>query len=222
MAQINHSTGNNQFSQEYMPFIVRWGRITNLLGVVLCFLPPLVLTFGFGFNPGLTAIITGALAQVSGSCIFWFVEPISYFPVLGIPGTYMSFLAGNGSSLRLPCSAAAQEAADVQPGTDKGTIISTLGITVSIFINIGMLLLGVILGASVLGALQPDSARALWRYVCPVCRDTAQNRRDRHCSGLGNDIFGEQRFPGFFPRPARLHYHHCIRIRYHRSVQAAV
>ena len=66
MAQINHSTGNNQFSQEYMPFIVRWGRITNLLGVVLCFLPPLVLTFGFGFNPGLTAIITGALAQVSG------------------------------------------------------------------------------------------------------------------------------------------------------------
>ena len=167
MAQINHSTGNNQFSQEYMPFIVRWGRITNLLGVVLCFLPPLVLTFGFGFNPGLTAIITGALAQVSCSCIFWFVEPISYFPVLGIPGTYMSFLAGNGSSLRLPCSAAAQEAADVQPGTDKGTIISTLGITVSIFINIGMLLLGVILGASVLGAL-PASVISALNLILPA------------------------------------------------------
>ena len=161
MAQINHSTGNNQFSQEYMPFIVRWGRITNLLGVVLCFLPPLVLTFGFGFNPGLTAIITGALAQVSGSCIFWFVEPISYFPVLGIPGTYMSFLAGNGSSLRLPCSAAAQEAADVQPGTDKGTIISTLGITVSIFINIAFLTVGVIVGNYVVSLLPQHVLDAL-------------------------------------------------------------
>ena len=67
MAQVKNSTENSQFDQEYMPFIVRWGRITNLLGVVLCFLPPLVLTFGFGFNPGLTAIITGALAQVSST-----------------------------------------------------------------------------------------------------------------------------------------------------------
>ena len=158
---VQDAGASSQYDREYMPFIVRWGRITNLLGVVLCFLPALVLTFGFGFNPGLTAIITGALAQISGSCIFWFVEPISYFPVLGIPGTFMAFLAGNGSSLRLPCSAAAQDSAGVVPGTEQGTIISTVGITVSIFINVALLSVGVILGTSVLGRLPASVVSAL-------------------------------------------------------------
>lgn len=151
----------NLYEKNYIPYIVRWGRITNLLGVALCFLPALVLTFGFGFNPGITAIITGSLAQVSGSCIFWFVEPISYFPVLGIPGTYMSFLAGNGSSLRLPCSAAAQDSAGVVQGTEQGTIISTIGIAVSIFVNVALLSLGVILGTSVLSQLPAEVVSAL-------------------------------------------------------------
>lgn len=151
----------NQFQEDYIPYIVKWGRITNLVGVVFCFLPPLLLTFLMGYNPGLTAVITGALAQVSGSCIFWFVEPISYFPILGIPGTYMAFLAGNGSSLRLPCSAAAQESAGVEQGTEEGTIISTIGIAVSIFVNVTMLSLGVILGASVLSKLPAEAVAAL-------------------------------------------------------------
>ncbi len=165
--QVQNTSGTAQLDGEYMPFIVRWGRITNLIGVALCFLPALVLTFGYGFNPGLTAIITGALAQVSGSCIFWFVEPISYFPVLGIPGTYMAFLAGNGSSLRLPCSAAAQDSAGVVPGTEAGTIISTVGITVSIFINVAMLSVGVILGTSVLSKL-PASVVAALGLILPA------------------------------------------------------
>lgn len=156
----------NTYNDNYIPYIVRWGRVTNLIGVVLCFLPALVLTFGYGYNPGMTAIITGALAQVSGCFIFWFVEPISYFPVLGIPGTYMSFLAGNGSSLRLPCSAAAQEAVGVETGSELGTIVSTIGIAVSIFVNTGMLTIGVILGAAVLSKLPAEIVTALG-YILP-------------------------------------------------------
>jgi hypothetical protein len=38
----------------------------------------------------------------------WFIEPVSYFLVLGICGTYISFLAGNISNFRLPVSAVAR------------------------------------------------------------------------------------------------------------------
>lgn len=79
--------------------------------------------------------------------VLWFVEPISYFPVLGVTGTYMAFLSGNISNMRLPCAAVAQDAADVKPGTPQGSI---LGMAVSVVINIFVLSVGVALGSVVL------------------------------------------------------------------------
>lgn len=79
-----------------------------------------------------------------------FVEPISYFPVLGVTGTYMAFLSGNISNMRLPCAAVAQDASDVKPGTPQGSILSSLGMAVSVVINIFVLSVGVALGSVVL------------------------------------------------------------------------
>ena len=88
-------------------------------------------------------------------------EPISYFAVLGIPGTYMSFLSGNISNLRVPASSIAQEAAGVEEGSDEGTIVATIGIAVSTFINIIILTIGVVAGAWVLAQLPPIVSEVL-------------------------------------------------------------
>lgn len=155
------------FDQEYIPYIIKWGRATNLLGILLAFGPALICTFVFGLNPGVGAVMAGFVMQASVSGVFWFVEPISYFPVLGVPGTYMSFLSGNIGNLRLPASVAAQEAADVEPGTEKGTIIATIGVAVSIIVNIVILTIGVILGSSVLSKL-PASVLAALNNILPA------------------------------------------------------
>jgi len=73
----------------------------------------------------------------------------------------MSFLSGNISNLRVPASSIAQNAAGVQEGSDKGTIISTIGIAVSIFVNIIILTIGVILGSYILKLLPPKVMNAL-------------------------------------------------------------
>ena len=62
--------------------------------------------------------------------MIWFVEPISYFPIVGVAGTYMAFVSGNISNLRIPCAMIAQKAAGVEPGTDRGSIVATLGMAV--------------------------------------------------------------------------------------------
>lgn len=149
------------FDREYIPYIVRWGTFTNLVGVLLSFLPPLLLLFVYGYKPPVGAVFAGFVMQASVSGVFWFIEPISYFPVLGVPGTYMSFLSGNIGNLRLPVAVAAQEAATVQPGTEQGTIISTIGVGVSIIVNIIILTIGVLLGASVLKLLPANILAAL-------------------------------------------------------------
>lgn len=149
------------YEDEYIPSINRFGRITNLLGVALAFLPCLVLLVVFKIYPPVEAVFAGFIMQASVSGVFWFVEPISYSPVLGVAGTYMSFLSGNIGNLRLPASVAALSAANEEPGTERGSIIGTIGVAVSIIVNVLMLTVGVVLGSSVLGMLPPKVVTAL-------------------------------------------------------------
>ena len=68
------------------------------------------------------------------------MEPISYFLIVGVAGTYMAFVSGNISNLRIPCAMIAQKAAGVEPGTDKGSIVATLGMAVSIILALCLFL----------------------------------------------------------------------------------
>ncbi|HIQ75704.1 MAG TPA: hypothetical protein IAA51_14985 [Candidatus Cottocaccamicrobium excrementipullorum] len=142
-------------------------RATNLIGVVFAFFPLIALTFVYHLLPPASAIFAGFIMQASVSGVFWFVEPISYSPVLGIAGTYMSFLSGNIGNLRLPASVAALQAAGEKPGTEKGSIIATIGIAISIIVNVLMLTVGVILGSSILGAL-PESVVLALNNILPA------------------------------------------------------
>lgn len=151
----------NYYEQEFIPQIIKYGRTTILLGIILSLVPALVLTFVFGYKPPIEAIIAGTLAQMSVSGAFYIVEPISYFPILGIPGTYMAFLSGNLVNMRIPCAVSAQKAAEVEEGTNEGAIVSTLGIAVSIIINVLFLSIAVFLGSSVLSSLPKEVIRIL-------------------------------------------------------------
>lgn len=91
------------YNKVYIPDIVKWGKITMLLGIITCFGPALVISVVYGCMPPVSAIIAGTIAQISVSGAFYIVEPISYFPILGIPGTYLTFLSGNTSNMRVPC-----------------------------------------------------------------------------------------------------------------------
>lgn len=156
------------YENSFIPYINTWGRRTNLLAVALSFGPAVVLLTVFDILPP-TAAVTGAFISVAATYgIFWFVEPISYYPVLGIPGTYMAFLSGNISNLRLPCAAAAQESADVETGTPKGSIISTIAIAASIGVNTTLLGIGAFALVSAFQALPDLWQNALGSYLVPA------------------------------------------------------
>ena len=144
------------YNEEYLPFMIRYGRLTLSLGIIAALVPGIILSFGFGIMPPISALLASTMAIVSMSAPNYIIEPVSYSPILGIPGTYMSFLSGNISNMRLPCSIAAQKAAEVESGTEEGSIISTIGIAVSILVNISILTIGVILGGSVLSKIPAE------------------------------------------------------------------
>ena len=155
------------FENEYMPQMHRIGKLTGFLGVVLSFAPAAVLAVIYGLLPNPAALLTAFIAAARAFGFLWVVEPISYFTVLGPVGTYMAFLSGNISNMRVPCASMAQISAGVEPGSNEGSIIATIGMATSIVINVSVLTIGVILGSSVLSMLPPSVTEAL-NYLLPA------------------------------------------------------
>lgn len=158
---------NEYYSKTYIPSIIKWGKLTMLLGIITCFCPAIVISVIYGYMPPVSAIIAGTISQMSVSGAFYVVEPISYFPILGIPGTYLTFLSGNTSNMRVPCSSVAQEAAGVEMGSEQGSVVSTIGISVSIIVNVVILTIGAIAGNALI-SMMPAAFKEALNFLLPA------------------------------------------------------
>lgn len=157
-----------EFEQMWNVPVIKIGRSTLLLSVLFSFFPSAYLYFAHGaFPPIGTALKAwGMIAAVFGA--FYVVEPISYYSIFGLTGTYMSFLSGNIGNLRLPCAAMALEITETEPGTQEAEIISTIGIAGSIIVNIIGTTLAALIGAKVIAVLPDTILTALSTYTAPA------------------------------------------------------
>ena len=65
--------------------------------------------------------------------------------MLGAGGSYLSFVTGNISNLKLPCAVNALENWNVKAQSEEGEIVSTIAIAVSSIVTTVIIILGVIL-----------------------------------------------------------------------------
>lgn len=158
---------NKQYEEFFTSSIIKYGRLTNLIAIPLCFLPAIGLATIFGAMPSLKDILTGWFYIASIFGIYSVVEPVSYYPLLGLPGTYMSFLSGNISNMRVPCSAIAQETLGVEGGTKKAEIVSTLAIAGSIITNLIIVTIAAVGGATLMSFFPPIVIEG-FKYVSPA------------------------------------------------------
>jgi len=169
-ARVNMNSGisEEKYQEIWIKPSIRIGVTTILITIFLSFLPCLYLYIKYGAFPSLSTALTawGMIAMIFGA--FYFVEPFSYYPILGMTGTYMAFLSGNIANIRLPASATAQATVGVENGTKQGEIISTLGIAGSIITNLVILTLAVLVGAAVMRELPPEIEIALKEYILPA------------------------------------------------------
>ena len=128
----------------YMESVHRNGRIWGIIVgfVLLCF--PLLLSIIFGTLPNLKVLAKGVLATAPMYWAVGIVEIFTYVPMLGAGGTYLSFVTGNISNLKLPCAIDAMERAGVKASDEEGEVISTIAIAVSSIVTTLIIVLGVI------------------------------------------------------------------------------
>ena len=144
-----------------------WGRLTIWTVIAFTLFLPIYLSFGLGFHPGWTVILNALAAYAGVIAVVWVLEPIMYFPILGVSGTYISFLTGNISNMCLPSAAAAQNAVGAEPGSEKGELAATLGIGAASLVN-KLILIPIIIGGSVVIANIPEQLKGIFPLVLPA------------------------------------------------------
>lgn len=156
------------YRTRFIPRAHRIGRVTLLVAMVFCLLPALYLSFVLGAYPGTGAILTGFLAIAAFVGVMWVVEPISYFPVLGVCGTYMSFLSGNIGNMRMPVVISCQNAIEAETGSRKAEVAAVIGIAVSVLVNLVFLVALVVIGKALIDVLPAPVAQAVKDYTLPA------------------------------------------------------
>jgi hypothetical protein len=151
----------------FKKYIVRMGRITLAAALICSFFPGLYLAIFEGTFPGFAMILKAFAPIFLAFIIIWCIEPISYFPILGLTGTFVSWLSGNILNLRIPCSVICQQVAEVKEGTEEGDIFSTIGLCVSVFVNIIIVFIFAIAGVQILAAL-PPAIKESFNYLLPA------------------------------------------------------
>ena len=153
--------------QAYTKNLHKIGTTCMMTLLVLTFLPSLYVFVVLGAFPGWGALAGTFAALVGQEVMTWIMEPVMYFPMIGVAGSYICFTAGNITNMRIPCALAAQAAVGASTGTTKGDAASVFGMVGSVIVNFIALGIVILFGNWLLGVL-PEGVKAAFNYAMPA------------------------------------------------------
>jgi len=131
--------------RSYLDSVHRSGTVWNLSVMVLMLLFPLSVGIIYGVVPDSRGLLMGLVATMPMYWAVGIIETFTYVPMLGAGGSYLSFVTGNISNLKLPCALNALEQAEVRANSEEGELVSTIAIAVSSIVTTLIIVIGVIL-----------------------------------------------------------------------------
>ena len=128
----------------YIDSVHRDGTIWNLGVMMLLMAFPIAVAVIFGASPDWGALVMGLISTAPMYWAVGVIETITFVPMLGAGGSYLSFVTGNISNLKLPCAINALEQNEVSASSEEGEIISTIAIATSSIVTTIIIIIGVV------------------------------------------------------------------------------
>lgn len=132
------------FESEYEKKIHFAGRMTSILALSMMIAVPSVICLYYNIFPPASGFLKGLSWIWMLELPICIAEVLTYTPMVGISGAYLSFISGNLSNMKIPCAATAIDNAGYKTGTDESDIIATLSIATSTIVTEVLLVIGVI------------------------------------------------------------------------------
>ena len=152
----------------YMDSVHRDGRIWNLSVMVLLLSFPVAVALIWGVAPDWDGLVVGLIATAPMYWAVGAIETVTYVPMLGAGGSYLSFVTGNISNLKLPCALNALEQNEVSANSEEGEVISTIAIATSSIVTTLIIILGVIAIVPLTPVLQAPVLQPAFEQLLPA------------------------------------------------------
>lgn len=152
----------------YMDSVHRFGTVWNIAVMLILLLFPVLVCLIFGVMPDWLGV---GMGLISTAPMYWavaVVEVITFVPMLGAGGSYLSFVTGNISNLKLPCALNALETNGVKPQSEEGEIISTIAIAVSSIVTTVIIIIGVVLIVPLTPILEAPVLKPAFAQMLPA------------------------------------------------------
>lgn len=134
----------NTLQKDYFDRVHKWGIFWDIGALLVLISVPVAISAYYTSWPALDVLLSVLVKLMPIYVISGVVEVFVYVPMLGAGGTYLSFVTGNISNLKLPCGLAAMENAKVKANTEEGDVITTIAIGVSSIVTTVIIAAGVI------------------------------------------------------------------------------
>ena len=156
------------FFEEFNNGLHRIGVILSIIALALLIAVPLVIA---AIN-GVSIDWKGFLAGFANVGIIYvpvsIVEFLVYAPMLGAGGSYLSFITGNVTNMKIPCAMNARDIAKTEVGTPENEIVSTISVATSAIVTTLVIVVGVIALVPLQPVLQSETLLPAFDNVVPA------------------------------------------------------
>lgn len=153
---------------EYTKLTHKRGQIWIWSALTIILFVPIAICINYNAWPSMISVLKGLLGVAP---IFWtvgIIEIITFTPMLGTAGTYLSFVTGNVTALKVPAALNAMESAGFKAETEEGEIISTIAIATASIVTTLIISLGVLLFAQLSPLLNAEILKPAFDNILPA------------------------------------------------------
>ncbi len=120
------------------------GRIWSILSLMVICSVPVVLCGYLGVLPNAQYVLAGIYKVGIIYIPIGVIETLTYTPMLGPGASYLAFVTGNLTNLKIPCAINAIEISGVEQGSEQADILSVLSVASSALVTNAILIVGVL------------------------------------------------------------------------------
>ena len=154
--------------RSYRDSVHHMGRIWILGALAMLVAVPVAICIYYSAWPPIGGVMKGFLSVAP---IFWTVgviEVFTYVPMLGTGGSYLGFVTGNLSNLKVPCALNAMDRAGVSASSEEGEVVSTIAIATSSIITTVIIAAGVLLLSQIAPFLESKTLQPAFDNILPA------------------------------------------------------
>lgn len=153
----------------YQDRVHRVGRLTASIVLALIFLVPTIVSVHYNIFPPINKLLIG----IGTVCMVYIPISIAEFltytpPMLGSSASYLVFVTGNLTNLKIPCALTCIDNAKVKPQSEEAEVIATIAVAVASLVTTAIVFIGMLALVPLRPVLESEVLKPAFEQIIPA------------------------------------------------------